>query len=234
MLEFLVPNARELGVLNALLYGIDRVCVKAGLPARVLRYVLVAQPVAPEPLLPPRRGRSIEVRRVSPRDRALTRLEYTEANLDEPQSRDAACFAAYRNGAIVGSLFLLLGPYEETEVRCRFVPTPEGRAAWDYRVYVMPDQRPSLAFARLWDEANAYLRERGVPWSFSRISAYDPVSLTSHARLAARPIGSAVYVRLGPLQVMVSTLAPRLHVSWRDDRAPTVVLPPPGDDAAPG
>jgi hypothetical protein len=99
-----------------------------------------------------------------------------------------------------------------------------GRASWDFDVYLRPDQRLGPGFARLWDTANAYLRERGVRWSVSRISAFNPRSLAAHARLGTRRIGSAIFLCLGRLQVALSSIPPHIHFSHGPSRVPVFRL----------
>ena len=101
-------------------------------------------------------------------------------------------------------------------------PGPAGQAAWDFDVYVDPEHRSGLGFARLWDEANGWLRRRGVAFSWSRISAFNPGSLASHARLGARVAGKATFFRLGPCQLMIASLPPYFHISWRRQDMPSI------------
>lgn len=205
-------------------YVLDRAVRKLGGSACLYRYVLVAQPVRQTPLLGPRRGRSIEVRQVDPDDPALGAMPLSPEVLRFRFGQGAVCFGAFQDGAMIGCLWLCLGPYEEDEVRCRFTPLPAGRASWDFDVYVLPELRTGLAFARLWDAANKHLRERGVAWSFSRISAFNPLSLASHARLGAQRVGTATYLRVGRWQVMTSSLPPRFHVSTGPQAVPRISL----------
>lgn len=206
----------------AFLYWIDRGMGQLRLPVSVHRYLFVLQPVAPAPLLKPHRGRAIEVRRVAPGEPCLLDLPLTQDVLDYRFGQDAVCFGAFKDGAIIGCLWLVLGPYDEDEVRCRFVREPAAAASWDFDVWVHPDHRTGFAFGRLWDTANAFLRERGVTWSASRISAFNAGSLRSHGSLGARVVGSATYVSLGRLQLMTSTFRPRLNVTL--SRRPELVI----------
>ncbi|HEY8351300.1 MAG TPA: hypothetical protein VIK87_02045, partial [Sphingomonadales bacterium] len=89
----------------------------------------------------------------------------------------------------------------------------EQETAWDFDVYVAPEHRMGRTFARLWAAANEYLRARGVRWSLSRISGYNPASFNSHKRLGARVIGRASFLRIGNWQLMWSNRAPYLHLS---------------------
>lgn len=218
---------RELGRLNGSLYLLDRALGHLGGGVRLYRYILFAQPVPAAPLLPVRRGRTIEVRPVAAGDPALAAMPLDGAVLRHRYGQGAVCFGAFRGAAMIGCQWLSLGPYDEDEVRSRFVPSPSRQASWDFDIYIQPEQRAGLAFARLWDTANAYLRERGVAWSFSRISAFNPASIASHGRLGARRIGSATYLRAGRWQLMVCGMSPYVHLSGGNGTVPQIALRPP-------
>lgn len=220
---------RELGLSGTLCYALQRAGAKSGGLLAVHRYHLVAQPVAAAPLLPARRGRSIAVRRLDPCDPALLALPLDESVLAYRAAQGALCFGAFKQDEIIGCLWLCLSGYDEDEVRCRYQPAPAGKASWDFDVYLAPAHRSGLGFARLWDEANAFLRQRGVAFSWSRISAFNPASLTSHARLGARVAGQATFLRLGPCQLMIASLPPRWHLSFRKNSRPSLSLRNPAD-----
>jgi hypothetical protein len=218
------------GGLNGTLYLVHRVLDRFG--GALHRYEFVAQPVAPRPLLSGARGRSIEVRPVAADDPALRQMPLTPDVIARRAGQGAVCFGAFKGEEMLGCLWLCLGPYEEDEVRCRFVPSPAGRACWDFDVYLRPEHRLGLGFARLWDAANAYLRERGIEWSVSRISAFNPRSLAAHSRLGIRRLGSAVFFRLGRVQLTLSSLPPKAHFSLGPNRIPVFMLdasPPAGE-----
>lgn len=217
----------ELGPINGLLYGIDRTFVQLGGFVRLYSYCLVAQPVADSRFLPPRRGQAIEVRNIGCDDPALASMPLTNNVLQARYRQDSVCLGAFKGGRLIGYLWLCIGSYIEDEVRCRFLCFPEDRASWDYDVYLLPEHRSSLAFARLWDSANEYLRTRGVAWSFSRISAYNSISLSSHRRLKATLLGKSFFLRLAAWQIMVSTLPPYVHISTGPSAVPTIRLYPP-------
>jgi hypothetical protein len=209
---------QEFGAL-APLYLLSRLC--EGTPFGVYAYRLVAQPVASRPLLPPARGRTIEVRRMEPDDPAFKELPLTQAVLDYRFDQGAICFGAFKGGSVIGCIWLCLGPYQEDEVRCRFVPMD---ASWDFDVYLRPEHRVGFAFARLWDEANAFLRGRGLSWSISRISVLNTKSLAAHDKLGTRTLGTAVFLKIGRLQAMLSSLPPVIALSGSAASAPTLVL----------
>jgi hypothetical protein len=129
---------------------------------------------------------------------------------------------AFQNGELVAYLWLCHEAYEEDEVRCRFVPLPKDRAAWDFDVYVFPQHRKGIAFACLWDGANSYLSGRDVDVTISRVSAYNTMSKKSHQSLGARKVGTAVFFTAGPLQITVSSRLPYLHVSVKSSFRPRI------------
>lgn len=217
----------ELGRINGLLYVINCLTEKLRGQRFIYRYMLVAQPVRQQPLLAFHRGRSVVVRQVFPRETTLCRLPVTADTLERRFKQGGICLGAFSKGVLIGCIWLCFAPYDEDEVRCRFIPMPEGKAAWDFDVYLDPEYRSSYALARMWDEANAYLRQRNVEWSFSRISAFNPGSLHAHQRLGAEHLGTATYIRLGDWQLTVTTLPPFFHFSTGGSSVPYVRLQAP-------
>jgi hypothetical protein len=219
MLHRVRSAIRALGWREALFYGISRLIQRWTGATPLYRYAIVAQPIAGQDLVPSHRGREIVVRLFTSSDPILEAFELDRHLLEYRFHQHAVCFAAFHRERPAGCLWLSLGPFEEDEVRCRFEPQPEGRACWDLGVYVVPQQRGGIVFARLWSEANAYLRLRGINWTLSRISTANLGSLASHASLGARRIGSATFLRLGDAQLMISSLAPFLYLALsRADR----------------
>jgi hypothetical protein len=214
--------AAAFGPLNACLYAAHRALNWWG--GAVHRYYFVAQPVPPSPVLPPQRGRSIVVRPVATDDPVLSAMPLDPAVIRFRAAQRAICFGAFKGDDLIGCLWVCLGPFDEDEVRARFVPSPSGQASWDFDVYLLPEHRGGLGFARLWDGANQFLRERGVQWSISRISAFNPTSLSTHGRLGARRIGSAVFVRIARWQFSLASLPPYIHISPNMAKAPAFSL----------
>jgi GNAT superfamily N-acetyltransferase len=213
MLAALRADIRTLGFGNWLLYAIDRACRRAGLDAAVTRYILVAQPVPDGPLLPARRGAAIAVRELAIGDPALAAMPVDRAELENRARIGAVGFGAFQDGRMIGYLWLVVGPYDEAEVRLRFVPAPEGRTSWDFDVYLHPEHRIGFGFAKLWETANAHLRARGVAWTISRISAINALSLASHRRLGAVQCGSVTTIRIGRFHIYISPRRPWVRCS---------------------
>jgi hypothetical protein len=218
-----LKNLREFGLWIGLLYLAKRAleAITRGY-AHLYVYYLVAQPVSVSAILPPDRGRSIQVREIGVAECLTLSVERPRSVFEDRFRQGARCLVATKDDRFLGFLWFLTLPYEEDEVRCRFVPEPEGRASWDFDVFVEPSARLSLAFARLWDEANRILSSRGVAWSISRISAFNPGSLASHRRLGLKRVGTAVFLIIGPMQFTLCSLRPYVHMAWLRSQRPTI------------
>lgn len=220
-----LSTLRELGICAGSVYLLKRLLEAAfGARVRVHAYHLVAQPVKPEPVLGPRRGRSIEVREIGLEEAVSLPVPRPRPVVEERFRQGARCLCAYSDGKFLGFLWYLTSPYEEDEVRCRFVPWPQAEAAWDFDVYVEPSARIGLAFARLWDEANARLSSAGVRWSLSRISLFNAGSLAAHGKLGIRRLASAVFVGAGPVQLTLATTWPYVHFALGRHSRPVMRL----------
>lgn len=218
---------RDLGWLDGLLYGCERALAGlSGGRVRLHKYYLVAQPVAGSPWLAPHRGRGLLVRRIAEGDPAVGAFPRPAWAAPYRFRQGAVCLGAFKEDAMLGFLWLTLGSYLEDEVRCRYVPLPEGKAAWDFDVYVAPEQRNGIVFLKLWDEANRFLAARGVRWSLSRISAFNSGSMHSHAGMGAKPIGAVTFLTLGRWQISLASVPPRLRLSRHADDIPTFRLDP--------
>lgn len=137
-------------------------------------------------------------------------------------ARQHTCLVATSKGRFAGFLWYALEHYEEDEVCCRFDLNPKANGVWDYDVHVEPQFRLGRTFARLWDEANRRLSEQGFRWSFSRISAFNVQSLQSHKKLGLKVQSSLTFFCFGPLQIMVSSCAPHINISWNGIGRPVV------------
>lgn len=223
MTSRLQRTVAELGWLNAGLYLLDLSLRRLTRDHwRVHKYQFVAQTLA-GPSLAAGRGADIDVRLLDsaaalpsgyPRPAAVIACRYAQG---------ARSLAAFRSGELVGFLWFLSGAYQEDEVRARF-RLASAQAVWDFDVYVRPQDRLGWAFRRLWDEARVLLAARGITWSCSRISAFNPGSLRTHARIGTAPLGSAVFLCCGGWQWMAATLAPYLYLSRTPASFPQLLL----------
>lgn len=229
MISKIKANVRELGWINAFLYGLDRGLRRLAPALSIYRYYFVAQPIPEAALLPPGRGATIMVRQLAEDDPALRSLPVEERIVAARFRHDAVCFGAFRGETVIGCLWLCFDRYVEDEVASIFRPWPGDRACWDFDLYIDPKHRVGFAFARLWDTAYAYLRERGYRWTVSRISAFNAVSLNSHAKLGAVRVGSLLVLRAGGVQVSLSSLRPFIKIGMRKWAMPEYRIVVPGE-----
>lgn len=216
---------KDLGPVNAPLYLLHKaLSVPTGGRAKVERFIFVAQPIHDAPLLPPGKAASSKAMQLDPRDPLLTQSPRPAEVIADRYAQGAICLALVKNDRLQAFLWLIQKHYDEDVARVRFVLPPSGNAAWDFDVYVAPACRLGYTFLKLWDAANAHLRGLGVRWTLSRISAFNAGSLSSHSKLGARPIGTATFFIVGPLQIMTSSLSPKFHISFGNSR-PRLLMP---------
>lgn len=227
-LRSLGVSLRSFGAIDGTMYLTTRIAERATRGAiRIRRYYLVAQPVTGVAVLPPHRGRSIEVQEATPASVDDLPVDRPRAVLAARFAQGARCLVARTQGRFLGFIWFVVGPYVEDEVRCVFEPRPAAASAWDFDVFVAPAARFSLTLPRLWDEANKQLAGAGVRWSMSRISAFNMDSLTAHRRLGAVVVGSATFFCAWGMQLMISTVRPYLHLSVDGRARPTIGVVPP-------
>lgn len=202
----------QLGWLNTVLYLLARVLQRAsGGRWTLFRYLFVAQYVSDSPLTP-MRGADIDIQ--SPDASAPLPDDYPRPDhvVRDRYAQGANTLTAWRHGRLAGFLWLIPNAYQEDEVRVRYRLSSQ-RENWDFDVWVQPDERLGWVFRRLWETARQQLRGRGVRWTCSRISAFNPASLRAHAQIGVVRLGQAVFLRCGQWQWMFSSLRPYCHLS---------------------
>ena len=224
----------SLGRLDACLYVINAALQRISPRFALTSYRVVAQPVAAGPFYPAGRTSAITIRRAPPGDPALTKsVARPPGEIRQRFDSDGICLLAEKRGEVVGYLWLLFGAYPEPEDRCLIVPWPPGRVAWDLDVFIMPNERLGPAFTRLWDAANALLRERGIDWTLSRISTYNVPSLAAHRHLGSLPLGRMSFLRLPGVELFVGTMKPYVKLSLGGAQGPRILVSAPASPARP-
>lgn len=219
----------EFGFGNAVLYTLG-LALRAICPRGfIYRYYIVAQPVPDKDLLPARRGKSILVRELKPGDPAFSALPLDDDVLAFRFAQNVICLGAFQDERVIGCLWMCFDAFEEDEVRCIFRLDPASSTSWDFDVYLHPDARLGFAFLRLWDEANAILRARGISWSLSRISGFNPGSMASHSRMGATRVGGLIALKGPKRQLVFSRYAPRFSFRRLDKPLPEYAVSPPPD-----
>jgi hypothetical protein len=215
----LLHTISELGLVNAAWYAAARFSHCLGL--RMWRYQFVAQRVAssamrsqPGKLVVRPMASVADIPPHYPRPREVVAARF----------RQGGCsIAAWKGSELAAILWYQFGAYEEDEVRVRYcLPSPH--SCWDYDVFVQPHLRLGTAFCRLWDEAHRRMHARGIEWTCSRISAFNPASLRAHLRIGAVRLGSATFIGLGSWQLMLASRPPYVHFSAGPGSRPQLVF----------
>ncbi len=205
----------SLGWGNGSLYAIRRALEQATRGrCRLCKYYFVAQPVPAQPLTALPKASRTRVYRAMPTEDIIKRFPRPAAVIARRFADGAACFVAERTGELVGFIWIKLERYEEDEVRCDYLLDPAQGLAWDFDAWVAPEFRMTRGFVQLWEAANEYLRQQDCRWSLSRISAFNPVSLTSHRRLGAVHLHAGLFVVLGRTQLALFSCRPYVHVGF--------------------
>lgn len=209
----------QLGWINTCLYAANRISNLLKLGLFFNKYYFVAQSFADQPQLPPNRGRHIRVVELGPESLDYNPCPRPKDVLADRYNQGATCLTAYREDEFAGCLWYAESRYREDEVRCVY-QLPADQAVWDFDVYVEPKFRLSPVFLKLWDEASTKLTQKGSRWSFSRISAFNAMSLSSHKRMGAYVVGWAVFAQFRQTQICIASMKPFIHLSTSEFSSP--------------
>ena len=227
MLASVHTTLTQLGAANGLLYllavALGRI---SGHRIRLYRYLLVGQPVPPDSTPMCRPTAKNPIREVKVSDPIVAQFPRPPQVIAKRFADGATCLVAEARERFAGFLWLAHGGYDEDEVRCRYEFAVPEQSVWDFDVYVEPEFRIGRTFSRLWDEANRRLAAQGVRWSYSRISAFNPNSLSVHGRMGARKLFSATFLCIGQVQITVARTKPYLHLGLSKNSRPKLTLSP--------
>lgn len=204
----------EFGWFPGLIYTSDRVLQRISPKLRLYLFEFLAQPIAEKALLPRRLANNFEIREIRRGDPEIELMPALPAIKQSRFAQGAVCLGAFQKGKLAGYIWLCGQRYEEDAVRCVFVLPPGGQAVFDFDIYIFPEHRMGLGFLAIWDGTNELLRKRGVKVSFSRLNRFNVASRRAHHHLGARAVGRAIFLQVGPLQAMLATVAPYVHLSF--------------------
>jgi len=208
-------SIKSLGLINYVLYVFNRILNKLSFnKIRIIKYYFFAQPVPIDPIIKTIKKRNIKVHEILRDDFIVRQFPRPAKVIEERFNQQARCFTAIKNdNEFIGYIWICENEYLEDEVRCNFIPYPEKDAVWDFDVYITPENRLSLAFPLLWDYTNKVLNNKQYSWTISRISAFNPVSLSVHKKMGARIVGSAIFFCFGNVQLLISSIRPFISIS---------------------
>lgn len=218
---------KEFGFAAGTLYVLGRVLHKVSPRLGLFVYELMVQPITGKPLLPSSRTRDLTfVEIVRGDDDVALMPARTEIKVSRFE-QGARCLGIYRKGAFVGYIWLCFGRYDEDEVRCTYELAAPECSVFDFDLYVFPEYRMGTAFMAIWHAANEFLYERGVQFTFSRMTRFNLASRRSHARLGARCVGRALFLRAWAVELMLATVYPYLAITWAPSQRARLRLAPP-------
>lgn len=227
-LQRLRQTLGSLGMGNSLLYWMDRAASRLSHGhARVVKYLIVAQPIGTASALGLRAGLSTRIEPAAVSHPLTVNFPRPPSAIAQRYANGAQCLVASVKSQFAGYLWWQRDHYDEDEVRCRFQLVQPAVSAWDFDVYVEPRYRLGRTLVLLWQAAENQFRQDGVSWSFSRISAFNAESLATHARLGAVVRARALFLVLGPLQLSFFDQWPVAHLSLSASKRPVLRLTPP-------
>lgn len=217
---------KEFGLLTGALYVIDRGLRWISPSLGIFVYELMVQPIGSKNLLAAHRTKNLTFSMI---ERGHPAIELMPARPEIKESRfeqGAICLGVFRNEELIGYAWFCFNAYEEDEVRCTYALAVPSQSVFDFDFYVMPEHRMGIGFVAVWHGANEYLRARGIKYTFSRLTRSNLASRRAHARLGWKCVGKALFLRAWRAELMISTTAPFLFVSWSETHRPRLVLKP--------
>ena len=125
---------------------------------------------------------------------------------------------------MIGYVWFSFGKYFEDEVRCIYILDPADESVFDFDLFLFPEHRMGLGFTIIWEEANKYLRNRGINQTFSRLTQSNITSKKAHKHLKWKRCGSAFFLKAWHFELMFATISPYLGFSLRDSGRITIKL----------
>lgn len=224
---------KEFGFAAGALYTLGRVLRKLSPRLGLFVYELMVQPVTGKPLLPPSRTRELAFVEIARGDDVVALMPARPEIKRSRFEQGARCLGIYRKGTLVGYIWLCFDRYDEDEVRCTYELVAPERSVFDFDLYVFPEYRMGTAFMAVWHAANVFLHERGVQFTFSRMTRFNLASRRSHARLGASCIGRALFLQAWAVELMFATVFPYLAITWGPSQRARLRLAPPASAPAP-
>jgi hypothetical protein len=224
---------REFGLIAGALYVIDQALRRLSPSTGLYAYELMVQPIVDKALLPAGLARNLSFREIRSGDPEVALMPALAEIKAMRFAQNAVCLGAYHKEAFIGYIWFRFHEYDEDEVRCTYVLEADSESVFDFDLYVFPESRMGIGFMGIWHGANAYLRERGVRFTFSRLTRFNVLSRRSHAHLGWKRVGYAVFLKFWGLELMLATVRPFYSVSFGKHR-PRLRLRPDALNAASG
>ena len=213
MLGRLSAPFREFGPISGCLYVADRLLQRISPNTRIFVYELMVQPIRDTSYTGMRAIKAFEHREIRAGDPALASMPVPREVIEARFKQGAICLGTFKQDVFVGYIWFAFASYEEDEVRCTYSLVPAGESVFDFDLYIFPEFRLGVAFVAIWQGAIAFLRDRGVRQSFSRLTRFNVASRRAHQHLGWKLVARAVTLRLWRLEYMTATVSPYQSVT---------------------
>ncbi|MDP3085877.1 MAG: GNAT family N-acetyltransferase [Rubrivivax sp.] len=242
MLRRVLGPFKEFGLVAGVLYLIDRMLRSVSPRLGLFVYELMVQPIASKPMLPANLTKNLRFAEIGRGDPELALMPAREDIKAARFDQGARCLGTYRKDKLIGYIWFSFGHHEEDEVRCDYELTAREQSVFDFDLYVLPEHRMGIAFMAIWHGANEYLHQRGIRYTFSRLTRFNLASRRSHAHLGWRRVGQAVFLQAWAVELMLADIHPYVALTWSPTQrtrlrlAPDALLataPAPGQAARP-
>ena len=213
MLDKFTTPLKEFGIFAGALYLLDRLLAGISPNLRLFCYELMVQPIPDKPMFPVSMTKSLDIREIKRGDPELDLMPVPPEIIEFRLKQNAICLGVFKKAKFIGYIWFRFGAYEEDEVRCAFLLVPENEAVFDFDLYLFPEHRLGLGFIGIWEKANKFLYERGIRYTFSRLTRFNLASRKAHNHLGWKRVGQAFFLKAWRLELMISTIAPYLGLS---------------------
>jgi hypothetical protein len=217
---------REFGFAAGALYAIDRVLHLSSRDCGLYVYELMVQPITGKPMLPSNLAKNLRFAEIQEGDPEVASMPAREEIKAARFRQGATCLGAYRNEELLGYVWLCTQRYEEDEVRCTYELVDRQRSVFDFDLVVLPKHRMGIGFMAIWHGANAYLHERGIRYTFSRLTRFNLASRRAHDHLGWRRVGLALVLKLWRVETMLASIHPYAGLTWSSSQRITLPLRP--------
>ena len=209
-----------------LLYALNRLLHKVSPQLGIYVYELMVQPITDKPLLPANLTRHLSFAEIDQQHPDIALMPAREAIKQARFEQGARCLGVYSKGKLLGYLWFCTEQYHEDEVRCSYILTVAQESVFDFDLFIFPEYRMGIGFIAIWHGANQYFTERGIRYTFSRLTRFNLASRRAHAHLGWRRIARAVFLKAWRVEIMAATLFPYLALTWAPDQRILLRLAP--------
>lgn len=214
MWKKIVGPFKEFGFVAGALYATDRILRSLSPSLGLFVYELMVQPISSKSLLPSKLTENMSFKEICRGHPDIARMPAREDIKASRFDQGARCLGVYRKGQLIGYIWFCFTSYEEDEVRCTYILAEPERSVFDFDLYVLPEHRMGIGFMAIWHGANQYLHERGIEYTFSRLTRTNLASRRSHSHLGWKCVARAVFLRAWRFEFMVATIAPYVAMTW--------------------